>query len=722
MADIKVKREDITLSDWTKGISADEFAWGSYYFSEWIQTWYSTKWFKLWPRVSVANLNERTQWYPLAVYPCMWSMYSSTRNFIAFTKDWYLEMWDTLNWSTKGVGWSAGGGAIWHLNNNSLHFTWGFVYGDYALAFLEASIRKIEYKNTYDIEYWQLITNPDFSDSALWWTVGAGWTATDDWMEHETWYSDTIVWGVHIDDQWLMRIAIKVTWCTTGTVNVYINTNWGTDVLTTEAWRNGWFVWTAYNGTTNNNATITITPSSDFNWWVEAINQHMWNENSWSYIWSLTSWDKHIAIERWGDIYIATGNTVDILSTIDWTISDSKTLCAENEEIIAMTQQADSLIIWSTNWMDSFQYYWNGVDSAATECIRWQGQIIQWVTGTETLSYVLAGTWEISAWNAYRLYSVSGYQRSLIASNAYGVEASSWNLEHYHPSKKFVFNDVRWPESMCICLDNLYIPGCDGIYQFGQTLPWLSKAWSRPIKYPNWVDRLMLFPDGWLPTFTYRLNQRQYYGTIGTDTYNDKWYLVTDSIYWDKLGTRKAIEKLKLGYKSISSRYGSINIYAIVDDDYFWRFDVTGVTTRPKVWDVYEVANHTTAEIIRIDKNATGKGTITLRTIHNEWSLTKAKRYLTKVSWDGDASLDSNNNYDNMCLIKTIETEQQEYGSDLIFWKDFVNNYMPYRHKLQLVIEINKITSWPWDRTWYYYITPEIYELSMVSDITDVTL
>jgi hypothetical protein len=40
---------------------------------------------------------------------------------------------------------------------------------------------------------------------------------------------------------------------------------------------------------------------------------------------------------------------------------------------------------------------------------------------------------------------------------------------------------------------------------------------------------------------------------------------------------------------------------------------------------------------------------------------------------------------------------------------------MPYWHKMQLVIELN-ITSWNHRRT------PEIYELSMVSDITDITL
>ena len=79
-----------------------------------------------------------------------------------------------------------------------------------------------------------------------------------------------------------------------------------------------------------------------------------------------------MAVERAGDIYISSGNTIDILSTIDRTISDSKKLVRDDEEIVAMTPQADSLIIRATDGIDSRQYYWNGVDSVASEVILWK--------------------------------------------------------------------------------------------------------------------------------------------------------------------------------------------------------------------------------------------------------------------------------------------------------------------------------------------------------------
>lgn len=712
---VDIKRQDITLSDWTKWISADEFAWGSYFYSEWIQTWYSTKWFKLWPYLDVNTLNERTQGYPVAVCPCKWNPLWSTDNVIYFTKDWRLEMKWVFNWSTE---WDWGDTWWWAIyaeyDIDSTPRYWWYVYDDKALIFTTSSIHVVEYNSSYKL-YWQSITNPRFENSAAWWTIGTWWTLTDDWMEHTTGNTGTLVTSANwYDDATLWRLAIKVVDCTAGNVNISITT-WGENSFDTEVWRNGWFVFSTGSIDDNTTYTITITPSSDFNWTIEAVNFWAWDDNAYSEIHWMTSATKHMAIERWGDIYISSWNTIDILSTLDWNISDSKKLVRDDEEIIAMTQQGDSIIIRATNWIDSHQYYWNGVDSAPAECIAWKWQVIKAVTWTETISYVLAGTWGVSAWYAYRLYSVSWYQRSLIASNAYKVRGESWNLDHYHPSKKFVFNDTDKSDAMCIFMDNLYLPWCDGIYQFWQTIPWLSNARSKPINYANGSDKLFLYQDGESLWFSYRNNQRNYYVTVVNERYQNYWYLVTDSLYWDKLGTRKAIEKIKLWYKSISSDYGDIKIYAIVDDDYFWRFDVTWVTNRPSIWDTYEVAADTLAEIININKKNASSWEITFRTISNKWSLSRADSTLTRVSGSGDATLQTNQNYDNMCLIKTIETENQEYGSDLIFGKDFVDNYMPYWHKLQLVIELNR-------SAWNSYRTPEIYELSMVSDITDVTL
>lgn len=710
---VDIKREDITLSDRTKGISADEFAWGSYFYSEWIQSWYSTKGFRLWHYLNTSNLNERTWWYPIAVCPCKWNLLNDSPDILFFTKDGRLEMTWALNGSTYGEWWLSWGGAIF---SDYWASTWdgGYVYWKYALVFDGKWLTRIDYKDTYS-RSWQTITNPRFENSAAWWTVWTWWTLTDDGMEHttgETWtLSTSAPW--HADASY-WRLAFKVVNCTAGSVTLDVD---GTDIVASEEWRNGWFVGTMVGVYDENTYTITLTPTSDFDGYIEAVNFNVYKNSSRTQSQILTNADKHIAIERGGDIYIAGENTIDVLSTVDRSVSKSVNLIKDWETIVALTQQADSLIIWATDGKNSHQYYWNGVDSIASEVISWDWQVIQGVTWTETVCYVLAWAWGVGAGNAYRLYAVSWYQRSLIASNAYKVEWDQWNLNRYHPSKKFAFNDVDGSQSMTMYLDNLYLPWCDGIYQYGQTIPGLSKSWSRPIKYPNWARHLFLYQDWSTLGFTYTLEQKTYYVSADNTNYNYSGYLVTDSLYRDKLGTRKALEKIKLWYKNLSSDNWQINIYAIVDDDYFWRFDVSWITNRPKVWDTYEVANDTIAEVIGIDKTNSTSWVIAFRTVSNGWSLSKADRYLTKVTWNGDASIDTNNNYDNLVFLKTISSSNQEFGSDFIFWKDFVNNYIPFWHKIQFVIELVKFNTANNRKR-----TPEIYELSFVSDITDTIL
>lgn len=51
-----------------------------------------------------------------------------------------------------------------------------------------------------------------------------------------------------------------------------------------------------------------------------------------------------------------------------------------------------------------------------------------------------------------------------------------------------------------------------------------------------------------------------------------------------------------------------------MDDDYFWRFAVSGITNRPEAGDVYNVANQTKAEVITVDKT---NNLLTFRTTEN---------------------------------------------------------------------------------------------------------
>lgn len=715
---VDIKREDLTLSDWTKGISADEFAWGSYFYSEWISSGYNTKGFELWYRMSKTPLNNRSQWYATAISP------TNDYGFMAFTRDWRIETEDYWNWATSWTWdenwwWAIYAFEAWGALGYG-YLNW-VTYGDTAIWIRQTRIDAIDYKNAYNPNS-ELLSNTDFSDSWQWWTIWDWWMLLQWWgCSHLSilWLTDPITydissWGYWASDHF--RVAFKVQWWTSGTLTATIVWNAETSETFSEK-KDWWYVanikWTA------NTTTLKFTPSSNFNWIIDIVNLHLYNMTYVkSQVADLYNWNnsnKHPAVVWEWDLYVWCKNTVNVINLSDrW--STHKDLVDRNFEIVSITQQAWNLIIWATDWYDSRQYYRNGVDAVATEVIEWKWLIIQWVTWTETLSYVLTTSWRNSGtieWYEYRLYVVSGYQRNLIASKLYQNRSGDY-LEsvHYNANKKFDFNDVTSAQSMTIFLDWLFIPGCDWIYKYWSDIPWMRSAWTRPIRYDNWSTNIVLGQRGHYLGIWFRTAWVNYIWNVDNRLYPENWFIVTESIYWDKLSTRKAIEKLKIWYKNLPSTIWNIKIYAIVDDTYFWRFFPTSTpTTRPTAWAIYTIANDTTWRVIDVD---TTNGVITFVTEHDGGSYPWiANTTLTKVSGTWDDTITVGYNYDNMCLLKTITSDSQWYGSDFIFWKDFVANYMPYWYKLQFVIELNSNSR---------YLSPEIYEISIHSDISDTIL
>ena len=705
---VDIKRQDITLEDRTKGISADEFAWGSYFYSEAISSGYNTKWFELGSYISKSVLNVRSNWYPVALAPTVdyW--------ILAFTKDWMIEAEDTYNWTGKGTAWGALFSRYgWAYNT---YVNW-LTYWDLAIWIGDIYVDVINTKTVFTPAD-ELLTEPNFDNSWADWTVGTGWTITDNWAEHTIGETGTLEATINFatppTSSDYVRVALKIADNTAWHVDVALNAP--TTDYSAPSWKNGWMTFTLK--CSSSSTTLVITPTSTFDGTIVAANVHLYSQSGMAMQKvNLYNWDSdqpHPALIWEWDLYIACGNYVNIFSLKDWGRT-YKGLVDSNFTIVSMTQQAWNLILRATDWFDSRQYYWDWVDAVATEVIEWKWLIIQGVTGTETVSYVLTASGDPIGWDGYeyRLYAVSWYQRNLIASKLYQY-MSSWYLEQdaYNINKKFAFNDVKDDHSMLVYLDSLYIPWCDWLYKYWYDVPWLRTNWTRPVKYDTWATNITLGQRNDFLNIGYRVNNQNYIVRVNNRLYAPKWYLVTESIYWDKLSTRKALEKMKIWFKNVASTVGNIKIYAIVDDTYFWRFRPTSTpTTRPTVWAVYNVANDTTWEVIDVDKT---NGVITFKTVSNGWSyIGIANTTLTKVSGTWDDSIAVGYKFDNMCLVKTIESAEQEYGSELIFWKNYVSNYIPYWHKIQFVIELNSNNN---------FLSPEIYEISMVSDITDVVL
>jgi len=698
---VDIKREDITLQDWTKGISADEFAWGSYFYSEAISSGYNTKGFELWYKVGKLALNSRANWYVVALSP------ESAYGFVGFTRDGRVEMHDYWNWNNRGAYYAFDAwGAIWNW-----YLNW-VTYGNYLFGIRQTWIDRFPSNNFFDVDS-QLLSNTDLSSSTGW-TFWTWWTVTSGWAKHTTGNtssltSSNVTWTYASTDRF--RLAVKVTWWTAWSITVKW---WESTTQTFNEHKDGWYVATLKWATT---MYAQITPTSIFDGTIEKVELYQYDLSSYSYTsiyWGIYS-DKHPALIWEWDLYVATKNIVNIINLSDMWVT-YKELVDENFTIVAMNQQAWNIIIWATDGYDSRQYYWNWVDAVATEVIEWKGLIIKSACGTETISYVLttsgSTSWVVE-WYEYRLYAVSWYQRNLIASKLYQFRSDDYlEAPHYNANKKFDFNDVTDDHWMTIFLDSLFIPGCDGVYKYWYDIPGLRANWVRPIKYDTWATHIVLGQRWHYLGLAFSADGVNYLCQVDNRLYPKTWFLVTEAIYWDKLSSRKALEKIKIWYKNVASTVGNIKVYAIVDDTYFWRFrPTTTPTTRPTIWAVYNVANNTKAEVIDVD---TANWVITLRTTEDKGSYPNlANTTLTKVSWTWDASIAVGYNYDNMCLIKTIESGQQEYSSDLIFWKDFVNTYLPFWHKIQFVVELNSNDS---------FLSPEVYEISMNSDITDITL
>lgn len=246
---------------------------------------------------------------------------------------------------------------------------------------------------------------------------------------------------------------------------------------------------------------------------------------------------------------MGSGNKIDIVSLTDRGVR-TKSIVDENETIIDIVQQAGNLIIRTTDGYNSRQYYWNGVDSVATEAIERRGLIVKAVTNTETVCYVLTtsgdSTGSIVGYQ-YRLYAVNGYQRSLLACKTYYPNSDdNLNKPQYNIQKKFDFNDVDSSKSMCMFLDGLFIPGCDGIYKYGNEIPGMQHVRSRPIRYPFGSTKIMLGQNGVYFVVAYTNNGVNYVSEINEQRYTESGFLVTESIYRDKLSTRKALEKIKI--------------------------------------------------------------------------------------------------------------------------------------------------------------------------------
>lgn len=681
----------LTLNNWTLWMSADEYTGGSFLYSEWIRV-DNTKCFKLWQHIVNTSINKRFSWYAVAMEPVfqldeewgyVWMLW--------FSSDWYMESdWINRENSLDRTywGWIYKRASWWYVN-------WLVVWDQ----ILWISKSKIDRITTMDGLYGSnLVSNPTLTSDTDW-TVWAWWTTWTNWATHSTGENNLRQW-LTLTNAWKYRITAKVSWVTVGSCEVRL---WSDSIWTITPTTGSWFMWVWVAWSTSE--FINFIPSTDFNWTIESVKVQEYDDikllpdNI-----TITNYASHPVCRKWPFIYIGSWSAVDVIDTTTRTKDRTVNIIESDQIIRDITVSWNSIILWTSNWKDSRQYYWNWVDDVADEVIEWNSNNIVWVASDETKNYVITS-------NNYNrdCYAVSWYQRQNIARSVYNWRTIEWGREPYNINKKYNFNITRTNQAM-VLRDTLYVVAYGWIYSYWSEVVGIQPNWNKSIKtlastkiYALQTMRARLY-------FSNKISWENFISYAYSPEYCSNWYLVTNTILWDNLSSRKNLTKLKIGFKNIKKDYGNIKVYAIVDDDYFWRYQVSRVTTRPSIWDKYNVWTNTVWEIIAIENNWT-TGVITFKTTENTANYPwNALSNITRVTGSGQAKIRTETLFDNMCLVKTIESDGQEYGDELIFGKSFVETHMPYWRKIQLVIELNSNNS---------KISPEIYDVSLLSDIVD---
>lgn len=684
---------NITLNNWSLWLSADEYAWGSYFYAEWIDSYSNSSGFRLWHNIVDTEINKRSGWYPVAMeylnkldeewYNFVWMVW--------FTSDWYMES-DWLNRaasSSDTFWWALYKRPTWSYLN------WLIASGE-LLGITTDKIDRIS--TTIGLFGTNVVNTPDLTSAGTW-SVWAWWTPWATGAVHST-GTNTLRQLLTVTSWKRYRIVTLSTGATTGSCEV----RFWTDVLwTITPTSDRWLMGTAVAASASE--YVTFIPTNDFNWTIKYVKTQIYDDTKlFPDDITITSAISHpVCVKQWF-VYVGSWSLIDIIDTSTWTVYNTVGVIDDDFSIRSITLSWNSIVIWASNWIRSKQYYWNGIDETVSEIIDRSWNNIASVVADETRTYAI-----ISNNFERRAYSVDWYQRTRIANNTYSWRTIEWSNNYYKPNKKYDFL-VNKVNQMAIFNDKLYVNSFWWLYVYGWNIIWINSSRSKPIIVDPVTTTIYTLWKALGKLYIWnRKSSVNYISQIYEYNYTPSWYLVTQAITWDNLSSRKALDQFKIWFKNVDSTIGNIKIYAIVDDDYFWTLSVTGVSVTPTAWAIYNVWTNTKAEVISTNISWWA-GTILLKTIDNTanypWNEITP---VTKVSWTGDASITVAWST-NMALIRTLVSSKQEYNNDFIFWQDFIDKHMPNWHKIQFVIELNSNN---------VNVSPEVYEITLSSTIID---
>jgi hypothetical protein len=679
----------LILNNWSLGMSADEYSGGSFLYWENVNISRNSKSFKLADRLLNVDINNRWANIIAMVWP-----YVSDR-IASFSTDWRIESQDVYN-STGGtlVWWAAYKRTTWwYLNATKI--------GNYTIWITADKLDLL----TGDLFTWifdttdNIILNPTLTTNTNW-TVWA-WRATWAWWATHTtgtaaMFSDDIT--VTTGKQY--RISVEMTWCTTGSVEVYWF--WWPNIILDNT-DNGWIA-TSSVAATGTTIQVAFAPTNTFNWTIKYVSVL---EYSWVEEWkaTITSHTRHPIFVQWPFVFIWSGSKVDIVDTTDWTIYQTISLLEQDYDIFHIWEIWQSIVVLSTNWENTKVSYWDWVSENATETITYKDKVGTWAEIDGNVIYMIC-----ESNTKKELYIISWYDKLLVAKTTPQWRWFDYDNNAYAIlSRNNFHNESTYSNAICFSWNKLIIPAYYGLYTYWYENPQQKNALVKERKInttgitavANIWGLLYIAYNDVTSGITKISYVREYNNIIGSG------YVVTTPIIWDNFSTEKMIDKIKIGY-IIPESTSSIDIYVNADKYYFWTFYVSGLTTTPTVWATYSNGSSNVFEVISTNIT-TWAGTITCRATTLLNSQLVYGGTLTKIAWTWDATI-TFTDHDNFIKIKTITADKYTHWSETIFAWSFVAAYIPDRHEVEIKIKITSTTVTG---------SPVIYDMPILSSPTN---
>lgn len=566
------------ISSFENWMSPDEYkGWdGYFYYWEGINIRKRSKQIFLNNSISVpTQLNTRVNWYVTAI------LAESSAYQLNSVYDWYVY---NLSWvEVFKDSWSRN-----YVNMLKVNSWWT----DYWVILTDTTLHIRTYDSS-DIQLWiiwsWIVTTPDFS-SSTWWTISAPWTwrtITWGYAQHTAGNTQTLTNSSAISNTTRYRLYVYI----------YNRTAWS--VTVTFWWVSSWVL--SSNGefyiwwTTSSTASLTITPTSDFDWKIDYIELQPSNvTQAYGWITLNSSQYKPFYILDNTFLFIWCWNIVtriDLTSRVDTDVLTLKS----NEVIRAITRIWESFIIYTNDWSEGYQYFRDWFSTNPDRRIQWYWLPIINVANMWNYDYVIC----YKIWVSF-LYKSMWYDRQLMyKSNYLNVENKNYKRFQFYPDTtnaiETVNNLVYFPDY----LDTKYSQA--NIYSIGSYLPWQLDWLNNEYTITGTLTKItaLLYENSWYNLkIWYRLYSAPNYYNYVTSVYipetnNSYWstgFVETIKFHWDDYSKIKRLEKIRFGYYLPNSNR-NIKVYTSID---WWAYSlkktITDTTLKYVTIEWYDIA------------------------------------------------------------------------------------------------------------------------------------